>query len=145
MPALGLGTFGSDHATPEMVADVVREALKMGYRYIDCAMCYGNEKEIGEVLQEAMDEGLKREELFILGKLWNDRHKPEDVIASCKKTLEDLKVGVSGRISGTLAIPPTITSPVARATRAIHCRGRTSMRNSWRHGARWSSWWRWGW
>jgi alcohol dehydrogenase (NADP+) len=92
MPGIGLGTFGSDHASAGAVANVVRDALKIGYRYIDCAACYGNEREVGEVLKEAMDEGLPREELFILSKLWNDRHSPEDVIESCKKSIEELKV-----------------------------------------------------
>lgn len=93
MPGIGLGTFGSDHAGAELVADTVREALRLGYRYIDCAACYGNEKEVGRVLREAMDEGLPREELFILGKLWNDKHAPEDAIAACKKSIEDLQIG----------------------------------------------------
>jgi alcohol dehydrogenase (NADP+) len=92
MPGIGLGTFGSDHASAGAVANVVRDALKIGYRYIDCAACYGNEREVGEALKEAMDEGLPREELFILSKLWNDRHSPEDVIESCKKSIEELKV-----------------------------------------------------
>ena len=92
MPGIGLGTFGSDHATPEMVSAVVKDALKIGYRYIDCAACYGNESEVGDALKEAMDAGLPRTELFILSKLWNDRHKPEDVIASCKNSIADLKV-----------------------------------------------------
>ena len=93
MPGIGLGTFGSDHASAQLVADTVREALRLGYRYIDCAACYGNEKEIGAVLKEAMDEGLPREELFILGKLWNDKHDPEAAVASCKQSIEDLQVG----------------------------------------------------
>lgn len=92
MPGIGLGTFGSDHASPELVAGVVRDALTIGYRYIDCAACYGNEREVGEVLKEAMDAGLPREELFILSKLWNDKHKPEDVIESCKKSIAELQV-----------------------------------------------------
>ena len=43
MPGIGLGTFGSDHAGAQLIADTVREALRLGYRYIDCASCYGNE------------------------------------------------------------------------------------------------------
>ena len=93
MPAIGLGTFGSDHADAALVASVVREALRLGYRYIDCAACYGNEPEIGAVLREAMDAGLPREELFIVGKLWNDKHAPEDAVAACKQSIADLQVG----------------------------------------------------
>lgn len=93
MPAIGLGTFGSDHADAALVASVVREALRLGYRYIDCAACYGNEREIGAVLREAMDEGLPREELFIVGKLWNDKHAPEDAAKACRQSIEDLQIG----------------------------------------------------
>jgi len=69
---------------------VVREALRIGYRYIDCAACYGNEREVGAAFIEAMDEGLDRGELFILSKLWNDMHAPEDVIKSCEKSIANL-------------------------------------------------------
>jgi len=50
MPAIGLGTFGSDHASAGKVAQAVREALAVGYRHIDCAAVYGNEHLIGPVL-----------------------------------------------------------------------------------------------
>lgn len=93
MPAIGLGTFGSDHADADLVSGVVAEALRMGYRYIDCAACYGNEPEIGRVLKQAMDEGLPREDLFILSKLWNDKHDPAEAVAACKKSIADLQVG----------------------------------------------------
>jgi alcohol dehydrogenase (NADP+) len=93
MPGIGLGTFGSDHASAQVVSGVVGEALRLGYRFIDCAACYGNEREIGAVLGEALDGGLPRSELFILSKLWNDRHAPEQVVLSCKKSIEDLRVG----------------------------------------------------
>lgn len=93
MPAIGLGTFGSDHVSALDVAVTVREALSIGYRYIDCAACYGNEPEVGDALKEALDEGLDRKELFILSKVWNDKHAPDDLIAACKKSISDLKVG----------------------------------------------------
>ena len=53
MPAIGLGTFGSDHATGAEVAAAVRGALEVGYRHIDCAAVYGNEWLIGDVLAAA--------------------------------------------------------------------------------------------
>ncbi len=93
MPAIGLGTFGSDHADADLVASVVREALMMGYRYIDCASVYGNEKQIGLILREAMDNGLKREDLFIVGKLWNDKHSPSKAREACLRSIDDLNVG----------------------------------------------------
>jgi diketogulonate reductase-like aldo/keto reductase len=90
MPAIGLGTFGSDHVPPEEIARAVSEALAMGYRYIDCASCYGNEKEVGASIRAAIEGGLPRGEMFILSKLWNDKHAPKDVAPACKKTLSDL-------------------------------------------------------
>ena len=93
MPAIGLGTFGSDNADADLVAGVVRDALRMGYRYIDCAACYGNEPEIGRVLREAMDDGLPREEMFILSKLWNDKLVHAAPVAPCRKSITDLPVG----------------------------------------------------
>ena len=90
MPAIGLGTFGSDHASPAEVAEAVRGALLAGYRHIDCASIYGNEVEIGQVLRWAMEHGLRREELWITGKLWNDMHAEADVIPACRRSLQHL-------------------------------------------------------
>lgn len=91
MPAIGLGTFGSDHVPPQQVAAAVKEAIALGYRHIDCASVYGNEKEIGQALREVLGSGLvRREELFITSKVWNDRHKPGDVLVSLAQTLQDL-------------------------------------------------------
>ena len=91
VPTLGLGTFGSDHYSGEQVAYAVGEALKCGYRLLDCASVYGNEKLIGEVLAKAFAEGtVKREELFIQSKVWNDMHGQGDVLLSLAQTLKDL-------------------------------------------------------
>ncbi|MCR4577739.1 MAG: aldo/keto reductase [Clostridiales bacterium] len=92
IPCIGLGTFGSDHVSPQEVASVVSEALKLGYRYIDCAACYGNEKEVGEVLEKAVKGGLDRQELFILSKVWNDSHAPDKLVRACEKSLNDLRL-----------------------------------------------------
>ena len=93
MPAIGLGTFGSDHASAGEVAEAVRAALGIGYRHIDCAAVYGNEAEIGRVLEDALARGLRREELWITSKLWNDKHAEEDVIPACRQSIDDLRVG----------------------------------------------------
>ncbi|NLX43155.1 MAG: aldo/keto reductase [Chloroflexi bacterium] len=93
MPALGLGTFGSDHASPASIAQAVRGALEVGYRHIDCAAVYGNEREIGQELARAMEGGLPREELWITSKLWNDRHEPEQALEACRQSIRDLQVG----------------------------------------------------
>ncbi|MFY9176957.1 MAG: aldo/keto reductase [Caldicoprobacterales bacterium] len=92
MPAIGLGTFGSDRFSGEDIAKAVRGAISVGYRHIDCAAVYGNEHLIGEVLQEVMDAGIKREELWISSKLWNDMHGDGDVLLAVAQTLKDLKL-----------------------------------------------------
>ena len=90
MPQLGLGTWKSD---PGEVRDAVYEALKIGYRHIDCAPIYGNEQEVGEGLKKAFDEGIvKREDVWITSKLWNSDHKKEDVQPALEKTLKDLQL-----------------------------------------------------
>ena len=89
IPAVGLGTFGSDNYTADVIAEAVYKAVKAGYRHIDCAAVYGNEKEIGRTLQALFDEGVvKREDLWITSKVWNDRH--DDVVGACKDSLADL-------------------------------------------------------
>jgi diketogulonate reductase-like aldo/keto reductase len=90
MPAIGLGTFGSDHVTPEEVASAVKGAAECGYRHFDCASVYGNEAKVGEALAAILASGVKRAELWITSKLWNDKHGEQDVIDSCKKSLADL-------------------------------------------------------
>ncbi|HEY1649132.1 MAG TPA: aldo/keto reductase [Terracidiphilus sp.] len=92
LPAIGLGTFGSDHASHEAVAEAVRYAGAVGYRHFDCASVYGNQAHIGRVLEEMLRNGLKREELWITSKLWNDMHGEEDVAASCEQSLADLRL-----------------------------------------------------
>jgi len=90
MPAIGLGTFGSDHVSHQAVADAVKSAAQMGYRHFDCASVYGNEGRIGRSFEEMLNSGLSRKDLWITSKLWNDKHGEQDVIASCKKSLADL-------------------------------------------------------
>ena len=90
MPAIGLGTFGSDRFSAAQVAAAVKGAVSAGYRHIDCASVYGNEAEIGAVLAELFAQGIRREELWITSKVWNDRHG--DVIGSCKQSLADLRL-----------------------------------------------------
>jgi len=72
MPAIGLGTFGSDHVTPAQVAEAVLGAAAAGYRHFDCASVYGNEREVGASLEAILAGGMKREELWVTSKLWND-------------------------------------------------------------------------
>lgn len=92
MPAIGLGTFGSDHIPAYEIAEAVKGAISAGYRHIDCAAVYGNEDAIGAALQQLFRRGLRREELWIVSKLWNDKHAEEDVIPACRKSLADLQL-----------------------------------------------------
>jgi alcohol dehydrogenase (NADP+) len=93
MPAVGLGTFGSDRFTGEQIAEAVKGAISIGYRHIDCASVYGNEHLIGQSLKEVTDSGIvKREELWITSKVWNDMHGDGDILVSCAKSLKDLKL-----------------------------------------------------
>lgn len=92
MPGIGMGTFGSDRFTAEQVADAVKGAAEVGYRFFDCAPAYGNEHLIGDIFQNIMKTGIKREELFITSKVWNDMHGRGDVLLSCAKSLKDLKL-----------------------------------------------------
>ena len=92
MPAVGLGTFGSDSVTAGQVAEAVKGAAAVGYRHFDCASVYGNEEAVGASLEEMLRGGIKREELWITSKLWNDKHGEDDVIASCRKSLADLRL-----------------------------------------------------
>ncbi len=92
MPAIGLGTFGSDRFSGEAIAEAVSGAAEVGYRHVDCAAVYGNEHLIGQSFKELMARGLKREELWVTSKLWNDKHGEHDVIPSCEKSLRDLQL-----------------------------------------------------
>ncbi len=92
IPCIGMGTFGSDRFTAEEVSNAVLGASRVGFRLFDCAACYGNEDLIGNVFEQMMKEGIKREELFITSKVWNDMHSPENVRKALDKTLKDLKL-----------------------------------------------------
>ncbi|MGO9269502.1 MAG: aldo/keto reductase [Terriglobia bacterium] len=92
MPAIGLGTFGSDHTSSDEVAEAVKGAASVGYRHFDCASVYGNEDRIGVSMREIIEGGVEREELWVTSKLWNDKHGEDAVIPSCRKSLADLQL-----------------------------------------------------
>ena len=80
IPLIGLGTWKSK---PGEVKSAVKLAIEVGYRHIDCAYAYGNEKEVGEALKEIFDGGsVKREDVFITSKLWNTKHRYQLMIDS---------------------------------------------------------------
>ena len=90
MPAIGLGTWKSEKGK---VGEAVKIALNNGYRHIDCAATYGNEAEIGSAFTAVFSEGkIKREEVWVTSKLWNDSHRKEHVIPALKQTLKDLQL-----------------------------------------------------
>jgi D-xylose reductase len=90
LPTVGLGLWkiGNDKT-----ADMVQTAIGAGYRHIDSACDYGNEKEAGVGIRNSLNDGLcKREELWITSKLWNTYHRPEHVRPAIERTLADLGV-----------------------------------------------------
>jgi len=88
MPLLGLGTWKS---APGEVYGAVREAIRLGYRHIDCASVYANEPEIGAAIREAIADGeVRREELWITSKLWCNSHGRDNVEPALRQTLQDL-------------------------------------------------------
>ncbi|KAJ2162500.1 D-xylose reductase [Coemansia sp. RSA 552] len=90
MPTVGMGLW---KVSKETVAEHVYQAVKQGYRLFDNATDYANEVEVGQGLRRAMDEGLvEREELFIVGKLWNTFHAREHVKENFLRTAGDLGV-----------------------------------------------------
>jgi L-glyceraldehyde reductase len=83
--------FGTWQAEPGQVEAAVYEALKAGYKHIDFAKVYGNQKEIANALKRAFTElGIKREDLFLVSKLWNSQHRPEHVPAALDDCLAEL-------------------------------------------------------
>jgi alcohol dehydrogenase (NADP+) len=88
MPLLGLGTW---KAAPGEVGAAVREAIRLGYRHIDCASVYANEPEVGAAIGAAIEAGeVRREELWITSKLWCNAHGQANVEPALRRTLADL-------------------------------------------------------
>ncbi len=90
IPKIGFGLW---KIQKNLCADTVYKAIKSGYRHLDSASDYGNEKEVGEGIKKAIDDGLcKREDLWITSKLWNTYHHPRHAKLALKKTLDDLQL-----------------------------------------------------
>lgn len=87
IPNIGFGTFRTPSG--EETEQSVLNAIKSGYRHIDCAAAYGNEKSVGDAI---LKSGVAREELFVTSKLWNDNKGYENTLKAFNKTLEDLQL-----------------------------------------------------
>lgn len=88
MPAVGFGLW---KIARDDTADMVFNAIKAGYRHLDSAADYGNEKQAGEGIRRALAQGLcSRQDLWITSKLWNTFHQAQHVREACEKTLSDL-------------------------------------------------------
>jgi 2,5-diketo-D-gluconate reductase A len=84
IPQLGFGVFQIE---PDETAEAVREAIEVGYRHIDTAEMYGNEKEVGEGIRGS---GIDRGEVYVTSKLNNGLHEPDDARRAFDTTLSDL-------------------------------------------------------
>jgi len=91
IPALGFGTLIPDPAATKRATET---ALQVGFRHLDCAERYRNEQAVGDAIREMIEAGaLRRDELFVTTKLWNNNHRPERVRpavdASCRRLQVD--------------------------------------------------------
>lgn len=90
MPMVGLGTWKSETG---IARSVVYEAIKVGYRHIDCANIYKNQDEVGMGIAQAIAEGVcKREDLWVTDKVWNAYHVATDIEPHVRDTLAALKL-----------------------------------------------------
>jgi diketogulonate reductase-like aldo/keto reductase len=90
MPALGFGTLIPDRVATR---NATKAALETGFRLLDTAERYKTEKEVGEAMQEVFKEGkIKREDIFVITKLWNTNHRPERVKPACDASLNKLQL-----------------------------------------------------
>ena len=85
MPVLGLGVFQSKEG--DETYNAVRYAIDAGYKHIDTAMCYHNEKSVGKAIK---DSGIKREDIFVTTKLWNDNQREGNQYQAFEDSLERL-------------------------------------------------------
>jgi 2,5-diketo-D-gluconate reductase A len=84
IPQLGFGVFQIE---PDETAEAVREAIEVGYRHIDTAEMYGNEREVGEGIRAS---GVDRGDIFVTSKLNNGLHEPDDARKAFDETLSEL-------------------------------------------------------
>ena len=90
MPALGFGTLIPD---PVATRNATKAALETGFRLLDTAERYRTEREVGEAIQDVFQAGkIKREDVFVITKLWNTNHRPERVKPAFEASLKKLQL-----------------------------------------------------
>ena len=90
LPQVGLGLWKIPRP---QAAEVVQQALEVGYRHLDCACDYGNEREAGKGVRQAIEAGVcSRDDLWVTSKLWNTYHAGEHVRPALERTLRDLQL-----------------------------------------------------
>jgi len=94
MPQAAMGTFHSDNPDLiEIMEDIIVESIRLGYRHIDCATAYQNEEVVGRAIKKATSLAYaKREEMFVLSKLWNKHMSSSDVIPALEESLKKLQL-----------------------------------------------------
>ncbi|KAK3912716.1 Aldo-keto reductase family 1 member A1-A [Frankliniella fusca] len=97
IPVIGLGTYMGNPLGRRLESDVgqveqaVLDAIDIGYRHVDGALLYQNEEEVGRAVRAKIAQGvIKREDMFICTKLWNNSHHPDAVESTCRKSLSNL-------------------------------------------------------
>ncbi len=101
MPGMGLGVF---QVANDATAEMVKNAIEVGYRSIDTAAIYGNEAGVGEGIKQALaSTGLRREDLFITSKVWNNGLSYEETVAAYEESLQKNRIGLFRSLSYSLA------------------------------------------
>ncbi|XP_018415599.1 PREDICTED: estradiol 17 beta-dehydrogenase 5-like [Nanorana parkeri] len=93
IPVIGFGTYAPETYPKSMVEKATQLAIEAGYRHIDGAYLYSNEAEVGRAIRKKIkDRTIRREDLFITGKLWSTFHKPDLVRRGLEKSLRALRL-----------------------------------------------------
>lgn len=142
VPRLGLGVFRAPRG--EVTRQAVLAALAAGYRHIDTARIYGNERDVGAAVRES---GLPREDIFITTKLWNEDQGHDSALHACERSLKDLGLEyvdlylvhwpVPGRrLESWRALEKLLRDGRCRAIGVSNCAPARTRASSWRRTAR---------
>ncbi|XP_053321556.1 aldo-keto reductase family 1 member C1-like [Spea bombifrons] len=93
IPVIGFGTYAPEYIPVAESEEATKAAIEVGFRHIDGAHLYGNEKEVGRAIQEKIADGTaRREDLFYTGKLWSTFHIPDQIQSHVKQSLQTLQL-----------------------------------------------------